>query len=179
MAIRLIRNEGDEILKKKAKPVKEISDSIKEVLDDMLETLRALDAVGIAAPQIGTLKRIVVVDFDDEIYELINPEIVEEEGNQNCNEACLSVPGRCGDVQRPFKIIVNYTDREGDEHSLVAEDFLASALCHEIDHLDGVLFLDKAKNIQVINEEQLRQRKRERKKRRAAKLLQKRGVYRK
>lgn len=176
MGLRQIRKEGDELLKKKSKIVKEINPSIIELLDDMKQTLRELDAVGIAAPQIGTLKRIAVVEFEDDFYELINPEIIETEGSQTCNEACLSVPGRCGDVERPFEITVRATSRDGEEYTVKADDFLASAMCHEIDHLDGILFIDKAINIQIINEEQMRARKRARKKRIQERKLQKRGV---
>jgi len=165
MGIRQVRKEGDDMLKKKCKPVKEITAPILELLDDMKQTLRDLDAVGIAAPQIGTLKRIAVIEFDEELYELINPEIIESEGNQTCNEACLSVPGRCGDVDRPFEVTVQALNREGESYTVTVDDFLASVFCHELDHLDGVLFLDKARNIQMINEEQLRARKKARKKR--------------
>jgi peptide deformylase len=179
MARRQVRKEGDEILKKKCKPVKEINPTIIELLDDMKQTLTELDAVGIAAPQVGTLRRIVVIDFEDEIYEMINPEILVSEGNQVCSEACLSVPGRCGDVERPFNITVKAQNREGEEYTVHADDFLTSVMCHEIDHLDGILFLDKAKNIQMINEEQMRARKRARKKRIQERKLQRQGVIRK
>ncbi|MDR0271705.1 MAG: peptide deformylase [Clostridiales bacterium] len=177
MGLRTVRKEGDEILKKKCKIVNEINPAIIELLDDMRQTLTQLDAVGIAAPQIGTLKRIVVIDFEDELYELINPEIIEEEGEQVCNEACLSIPGRCGDVTRPREITVKALNREGEEKTIEADDFLTSIMCHEIDHLDGVLFIDKATNIQMINEEQMRARKRARKKRIAERKLKKQGVY--
>jgi peptide deformylase len=179
MAIRQVRKEGDEILRKTAKPVKEITPAILELLDDMLQTMHALDAVGIAAPQIGQLKRICVVELEDELYELINPQIVETDGSHICNEACLSIPGRCGDVERPFKITVQATNRQGEEYTVEADDFLASAMCHEIDHLDGVIFLDKATNIQMINEEQMRARKNARKKRIQERKLQRQGVIRK
>jgi peptide deformylase len=178
MSIRHIRREGDEILKKKCKPVKEITPAITEMLDDMRQTLKELDAVGIAAPQIGSLKRIAVVEFEEDLYEMINPEIIETEGTHVCNEACLSVPGRCGDVERPYEIVVRATNRDGEEYTFDADDFLASAICHELDHLDGVLFLDKATNIQLIDEEQMRARKRARKKRMQERKLQKRGVIR-
>jgi peptide deformylase len=175
---RQIRREGDDILTKKCKPVKAITPQILELLDDMRQTLKELDAVGIAAPQVGSLKRIAVIEFDDELYELINPEIVEVDGDQTCNEACLSVPGRCGDVTRPYEITVTAYDRNFEPYTLTIDDFQASVFCHEIDHLDGVLFLEKASNIQMINEEQLRARKRARKKRIAERKLQKRGIIR-
>jgi peptide deformylase len=176
MGTRQIRREGDEILKKICKPVKEINPAVIELLDDMRQTLRELDAVGIAAPQIGKLKRIAVVEFEEDLFEMINPEIIETDGSHVCNEACLSVPGRCGDVERPYEIVVRATNRDGEEYTFDADDFLASAICHELDHLDGILFTDKAKNIQMINEEQMRARKRERKKRMQQRKLEKRGV---
>lgn len=178
MALRQIRREGDDILKKRCKKVKEITPAIIELLDDMKQTLHDVDGVGIAASQIGQLKRIVVIEFEDELYELINPEIIESEGTQKCNEACLSVPGRCGDVERPFNIKVKAMNREGEDYEVDADDFLTSIMCHEIDHLDGVLFIDKATNIQLINEEQLRARKRARKKRMQERKLQRQGVIR-
>jgi len=179
LGLRQIRQEGDEILKKKCKLVKEINPSVLELLDDMKQTLRELDAVGIAAPQIGTLKRICVVEFEEELYEMINPEIIETNGSQKCSEACLSVPGRCGDVERPFEIVVRATNRDGDEYTIEADDFLTSILCHEIDHLDGVLFTDRATNIQMIDDEQMRARKRARKTRIQERKLQRQGVARK
>jgi peptide deformylase len=177
MAVRQVRKEGDEILKKKCKIVKEINPSVIQLLDDMKQTIRELDAVGVAAPQIGKLKRVVVVEFEDELYEMINPEIIESEGEQRCNEACLSVPGRCGDVQRPFNAKIRATNREGEEYIIEADDFLSSIMCHELDHLDGVLFIEKATNIQFINEEQMRARKRARKKRIQERKLKRHGVY--
>jgi len=162
MALLQIRLEGDEMLKKKSKPVKEITPDIHALLDDMLETLKSRDGVGIAAPQVGKLKRIAVISHEDELYELINPEIVEIDGNQVCNEACLSVPGRCGDIDRPFKVTVKALNREGEYYDITVDDFLASVFCHELDHLDGVLFLDKATNVQMINQEQMDERKRNR-----------------
>jgi len=176
MGIRHIRREGDEILKKKSKIVKEINPAVIELLDDMRQTLRELDAVGIAAPQIGTLKRIAVVEFEEDSYEMINPEIIETNGSHVCNEACLSIPGRCGDVERPYEIVVKATNRDGEEYIFEADDFLASAICHELDHLDGILFTDKATNIQMINEAQMRARKRARKKRMQERKFEKRGV---
>jgi len=165
MGLRVIRQEGDDILKKKAREVKEINTSILTLLDDMMETLKEKDGVGIAAPQLGVLKRVAVIAHEDDVYEMINPVIVDEEGNQVCNEACLSVPGRCGDVDRPMKVTVKATNREGAEYTVTVDDFMSSVFCHELDHLDGVLFLDKAKNVQFLNEEQMERRKRARRKR--------------
>jgi len=169
MALLQIRVEGDDMLKRKAKPVKEVTPDIISLLDDMLETLNSKDGVGIAAPQIGKLKRIAIVSHDDELFEMINPEIVETEGTQTSNEACLSVPGRCGDVERPFQITVKATDRNGEEYTVTVDDFLASVFCHELDHLDGVVFLDKAANIQMINQEQMEEHRRNRRARRREK----------
>ena len=166
MGLRQIRVHGDEILLKRSKPVKEVDAGVLALLDDMVETLREKEAVGIAAPQIGVLKRVAVVEHQDELYEMINPEITDTEGNQNCIEACLSVPGRQGDVDRPMKVTVSALNREGKTYSVTVDDFLASAFCHELDHLDGVIFLDKATNVQLITKEQVEERraKRRRKK---------------
>ena len=165
LGIRIIRKEGDEILKKKSKTVKEITPSILELLDDMQATLRSLDAVGIAAPQVGVLKRICIVEAEDELYELINPQIISHSGTQTSNEACLSVPGRSGNVERPLEITVTALNRDGEEYTIEADDFLTTVLCHELDHLDGVLFIEKATNIQEITNEELNARKQERRNR--------------
>ena len=151
MGLRQIRQEGDEILKKKSKPVKEITPAIIAILDDMIETLRDKDGIGLAAPQVGFLKRIAIVEFEEELYEMINPEIIETRGEQVCNEACLSVPGRCGDIVRPKKLTVKASNRNGEEYTVTVDDFLASAFSHELDHLDGILFLDTATNIQFFD----------------------------
>ena len=165
MALRQIRKEGDDILKKKARPVKEINANIIALLDDMMETLIEKDGVGIAAPQVGVLKRVAIVSHEDETYELINPEILEMEGSQICNEACLSVPGRSGDIDRPFKMTVKALNRDGEEYTVTVDDFLASVFSHEIDHLEGILFLDKATSVQFLNQEQMDERRKARRKR--------------
>ena len=159
MGLRQIRLRGDELLAKKAKPVKSINAGVLTLLDDMLETLRERDGLGLAAPQVGVLKRVAVIEYEDKIYELINPEIVETEGTQTSVEACLSVPGQAGDIQRPMKITVSATNREGQVFSVCADGFLASIFCHEIDHLDGLLFIDRATNVQFINREELLKRR--------------------
>jgi len=164
MALRQLRLEGDEILKKKAKPVKEITPNIISLLDDMLETLHAKNGVGIAAPQVGVLRRIAVIEVEDEIFELINPEIINTEGTQVSNEACLSVMGRCGDVKRPLEVTVQALNREGEQFAVTVDEFLATVFCHEIDHLDGILYLDKATNIRDITPEELQERKEKRQK---------------
>ena len=169
MAIRQIRRDGDDILKKKSKPIKEITPAVLGLLDDMVETLRHCDALGLAAPQVGALKRIAVIEDEDKLYELINPEITYRDGNQSCNEACLSVPGVCGDIDRPYKITITAIDRSGKEYELTVDDYLASAFCHEIDHLDGVLFTDNAKALQPISENELQKRKQMKKNKRKKK----------
>jgi len=146
MAIRRIRKDGDEILRKKSKEVKKIDDKILTLLDDMAETMYHNDGVGLAAPQIGILKRVVVIDVNDEkgLIELINPEIIHAEGEQCETEGCLSIPGLYGEVKRPEKVIVKALNRKGEEITIEGTKLLAIALCHEIDHLDGILFTDKA-----------------------------------
>lgn len=146
MAIRKIRTDGDEILRKKSKEVKEINDKIITLLDDMADTMYHNNGVGLAAPQVGILKRIVVIDVDDEngLLELINPKIIYTEGEQCESEGCLSIPGVYGQVKRPAKVIVKAMNRKGEEITIEGTELLAVALCHEIDHLDGILFKDKA-----------------------------------
>lgn len=144
MALRTLRYSYDDILKKKSKPVKEVNDHIRELLNDMLETLRDHNGLGLAAPQVGILRRVVVIDVEDQVLELINPEIIEQEGAQIRSEGCLSIPGKSGDVERPEYVKVKALDRNGDEIVLEGRELLAVAFCHEIDHLDGVLYTDKA-----------------------------------
>lgn len=143
MAIRNIRKIGDEILTKRCREVDVIDARIIELLDDMAETMHHADGVGLAAPQVGVLKRVVVIDVGDGVLELINPEIVSIGGTQQVPEGCLSVPGRYGEVIRPAKIVVNALDRHGNRFEVMGQDLLARALAHEIDHLDGHLFVDK------------------------------------
>jgi len=162
VGLRQIRQRGDDMLSKKCKVVKEVTPNIVELLDDMKQTMDETDGVGIAAPQVGVLRRVCIIAHEDDYYELINPEIIEEEGNQNCNEACLSVAGLCGDLYRPFKITVRAINRSGEEFTVTVDDFLASVFCHEIDHLDGIMFIDKARNIRPIEEEERRRRRRRR-----------------
>ncbi len=143
MALRNIRTIGDEILRKKCKPVETIDERILTLLDDMAETMYNANGVGLAAPQIGILKRIVVIDVGDGLLELINPEIIDFEGSIKDAEGCLSVPGKCGYVVRPEKVTVAALDRNGDKIVITGEGMLAKAFCHEIDHLDGIVFVDK------------------------------------
>lgn len=143
MAIRRIVKEGDDTLRKISRPVKQIDKRILELLDDMRQTMYANDGVGLAAPQVGILRRVVVIDVGDELYELINPEIVSTEGDVVDVEGCLSVPGRRGKVARPETVTVRALDRKGELREYTGTGLLARAFCHEIDHLDGKLYLDK------------------------------------
>ncbi len=143
MALRNLRVENDPILRKISKPVKEINDSILVLLDDMAETLKKEDGVGLAAPQVGILKRVVVIDVGKGLIELINPEIIEVRGSQINMEGCLSFPGQSGYVDRPTYAKVKALDRNGDEKIYEGEGLLAIAFCHEIDHLNGILYIDK------------------------------------
>lgn len=154
MALRNIVLEGDEILKKRAREVTEINDHVISILDDMIETMRDQEGVGIAAPQVGVLRRIIVVETEEDYVEIINPEILESSGSQHSDEACLSVPGIIGMVERPDYIKVKGLNRKGEEFEVEARDFYARALCHEIDHLNGVLFVDKAVDIRSADAEE-------------------------
>lgn len=148
MALRQIREVGDDLLRKKSRTVDVIDEKIVEILDDMHETLKASkDGIGLAAPQVGILKRLVVIDLsseDGEVYKLVNPVIIKTKGEQVCREGCLSVPGMLGDVVRPKEIVVEALNEKGQKIKIKAQDLLAIVLSHEIDHLDGVLFIDKA-----------------------------------
>ncbi len=144
MAKRLIVKVGDDLLRKRSREVTEFDERLGELLDDMRETMIAADGVGLAAPQVGVLKRAVVISPDGrDFYEFVNPVIVSSSGRQICREGCLSVPGVSGEVERPKKIEVLAYDRNGKRFVLNAEGFLANICCHEFDHLDGVLFIDK------------------------------------
>lgn len=146
MAIRNIRKYGDELLRKKSRKIEKIDDRILTLLEDMVETMYNAEGVGLAAPQVGILKRAVVIDVGEGLIKLINPEIIETEGNQKDIEGCLSVPGEQGEVERPYKVKVKALNEKGEEIVLEGEDLLARAFCHEIDHLDGILFVDKVIN---------------------------------
>ena len=146
MAIRKIVKMPNDILRKKCRPVEEIDEKILTLLDDMAETMYENDGVGLAAPQVGILRRVVVVDIGDEeigLLELINPEIISQEGEQIGVEGCLSVSDCRGDVKRPAKVVVEAYDRDGNLMEYTAEGLLAVAFCHEIDHLNGIIFTDK------------------------------------
>lgn len=142
MAIRQIRYSSDPILRKISREVTEIDDRIKTLLDDMVETMYEYEGVGLAAPQVGILRRVVVIDIGEGVIKLINPEIFESEGEFIDVEGCLSVPNRVGTVKRPQKVKVKYLDEEGKQQIIEGEGLMAKALCHEIDHLNGILFID-------------------------------------
>ncbi len=142
MAIRMIRTAGEEILRKRCKEVKEITPKIIELLDDMRDTLYEANGVGLAAPQVGMLKRIVIIDIGEGLYELINPIILEKSGEQTGNEGCLSLPGKMGIVTRPNYVKAEATNRNGERYIIEGEELMARAICHELDHLDGILYSD-------------------------------------
>ena len=136
---------GDETLRKVCRPVDEITPRITRLLDDMVETMRAADGVGLAAPQVGVLRRIVVVETEPgNVIELINPKIIARAGEQTGPEGCLSVPGKGGTVTRPMHVTVRALNRHGEEFEISGSEFLARAFCHELDHLDGKLYVDLA-----------------------------------
>lgn len=144
MAIRKIIELGqDEILRKKCRPVEKFDDRLHALLDDMAETMYAADGAGLAAPQVGLLKRCVVIDVGEGLIELVNPEIIETEGEMTVVEGCLSVPGRSGRVVRPEKVTVRAQDRNGKFFEKTGEGILAVCMCHETDHLDGIVYVDK------------------------------------
>ena len=145
MALREIVQIGEPVLRKKAKKVEVIDEKILQILDDMADTMYNADGVGLAAPQVGILKRIVVIDIGDGLLELINPEIIETSGEQIGEEGCLSIPGVSEDVRRPNYVKVEALNEKGEEFVLEAEELLARAVCHENDHLDGILFVDHVK----------------------------------
>ena len=144
MAVRNILTEEDSTLRKKSREVTTFDDRLHTLLDDMRETMDEANGVGLAAPQVGILRRVVVVNVDDLYIELINPVIVETSGEQTGAEGCLSLPGVCGTVTRPNYVKVKALDRFGCSFDVSGEGLLARAFCHEIDHLDGILFADKA-----------------------------------
>ena len=143
MAIRNIIQVGDEILRKKSKPVKEFDQKLAELLDDMRETMVKNDGCGLAGVQVGILRRVVVLDVNHMKIELINPEIVDSYGESIEREGCLSVKGETGYVKRPSEVTVKAFDRYGNEFVITGTGYLACALCHEIDHTKGILFIDK------------------------------------
>ncbi|MDE6312060.1 MAG: peptide deformylase [Lachnospiraceae bacterium] len=143
MALRTIRVMGDDILRKKCREVKEVTQRIETLIDDMFETMYESNGVGLAAPQVGVLKRIMVIDVGEEPYLFINPVIVDSAGEQTGDEGCLSLPGKSGVVTRPDFVKVRAYDENMEEFELEAEGLLARAICHECDHLEGILYVDK------------------------------------
>ncbi len=145
MAKLQIRKVGDEALRKVCRPVDAITPRVLTLLDDMVETMRAANGVGLAAPQVGILRRIVVIEVEPgEVIELINPKIIAYSGEQDGQEGCLSVPGRWGMVKRPMHVTVRALNRKGEEFEITGHELLARCFCHELDHLDGALYIDKA-----------------------------------
>ena len=143
MAIRNIITSENELLRKKSKPVKVFDNNLWILLDDMYETMVKANGCGIAAIQVGVLKRAVIVETNGLKLELINPEIISSKGKQTGSEGCLSVKSIRGDVERPYEITVKAYDRFGNEMTIKVQDFVAKAICHELDHLEGILFIDK------------------------------------
>lgn len=154
MAQRYVVQVGDPVLRKVCKEVKNFNGELASLLDDMKVTVRAEDGAGLAAPQVSVDIRAVVIDVEEGFFELVNPEIYYEKGEQTGPEGCLSVKGKQGIVTRPEKVKVVYRDRYGRKHKLTAEGFCARAVCHELDHLDGILYIDKAVNVVDISDEE-------------------------
>ena len=144
MAKRIVVLEGDEILRKKCRPVEKFDARLLELLDDMAETMTENDGVGLAGPQVGVLRRVVVIDVGEGLIEMVNPEIIDAAGEQDGVEGCLSCPGEQGLVKRPMNVVARALDRNGQVIQVEGEGLLARAICHELDHLDGILFKDKA-----------------------------------
>lgn len=146
---------GDEILRKKCRPVEEITPKILRLLDDMAETMRDAQGVGLAAPQVGIMRRIVVIEVEEgNLIELINPKIIAYAGEQEGTEGCLSVPGKWGTVKRPMHVTVRALNRHGEEFEITGSEFLARAFCHELDHLEGRLYIDIASAIETVPQEE-------------------------
>lgn len=153
MAIRNVRIQGDAVLEKKCKEVKEITPRVRELIGDMLETMYEQNGVGLAAPQVGVLKRIVVIDIGDDPHVLINPSIIETDGEQTGYEGCLSLPGKSGLVTRPNYVKVRAFNEQMEEYVLEGEELLARAICHECDHLEGIMYTELVEGKLYDNEE--------------------------
>ncbi len=145
MAIRKLRLEGDEILKKKSREVELIDEKLQILIDDMIETMHKYNGVGLAAVQVGVLKRVIVIDLYDDKgpIVMINPVIIKTKGEQEVDEGCLSFPNQFAKVIRPAEVVAEYTDRDGKRMQVKAKELLAQAICHEVDHLNGEVFVDK------------------------------------
>ena len=147
MATRKIRIDGDSVLRKICKPVTEMTPRLSQLIDDMFDTMYEANGVGLAAPQVGIVKRIVVIDIGDKNpLTLINPEIIETSGEQTGDEGCLSLPGKVGQVTRPMRVVCKALDRDMNEITVTGEGLLARAICHEADHLEGILYKDKVED---------------------------------
>ncbi len=151
--VREVKQVGEKVLREKCAPVTHFDDALGALLDDMKETVRSEEGAGLAAPQIGVPIRAVVIDVEEGYFELVNPIFVWQKGEQVGREACLSVRDKVGVVRRPSKVKIIFQDRKGTKYSLVARDFFARAVCHELDHLDGILYLDRAEEVRDAEEE--------------------------
>lgn len=153
MAIRNIIKEGDPFLNKVSRPVEKFDKKLGQLLDDMAETMEEADGVGLAAPQVGILRRVIVIDIGEGPVDLVNPEFLEQSGEQECVEGCLSSPGQYGITKRPMHVKVRAQNRDGEFFELEGEGLLATVCCHEVDHLDGILF--KSHVIHMLDQEEL------------------------
>ena len=153
MAIRNILKFGDEILTKKCREVAAVDAKIITLLDDLRDTLKNAGGIGLAAPQVGILKRVAIIELDDDLLELINPEITEQSGSENELEGCLSLPGKWAYVERPMHVKVEYCDRYGRHCEAVGEGLMARAICHEVEHLDGILYTKYITEFVEVDEE--------------------------
>lgn len=155
MAVRQIRVLGDELLRKSCKPIKEVTPRIRQLIDDMFETMYEANGVGLAAPQVGILRRIAVVDIGDGPIVLVNPKIIEQSGEQTADEACLSLPGKAGQVTRPDHVLIRAFDENMEEYEMEGDELLARAFCHEIEHLDGHMYMEHViGEIHDVNQEE-------------------------
>lgn len=147
MALRYVVQVGDEVLRKKSEEVRKFDKALFALLDDMKETVRAENGAGLAAPQVGVSLRVVVIDLEEGYFEMINPKILSVKGEQTGGEGCLSVKGKQGIVTRPNKVKAEYRDRHGRKHTVTGEGLFARCMCHEFDHLDGILYIDRASEV--------------------------------
>ena len=153
MSYRFVVQVGDEALRKKSQEVTKFDKELWALLDDLKETVRKEDGAGLAAPQIGVNLRVVVIDLEEGFFEMVNPKILSFKGEQRGVEGCLSVKGKCGIVTRPQKVKAEYRDRHGKKHTVTGTDLFARCMCHEFDHLDGILYVDKAEEMHDNDEE--------------------------
>ena len=147
MAYRYVVQVGDEVLRKQCREVKKFDEELASLLDDMKTTVRKEDGAGLAAPQIGVDLRVVVIDLEEGFFEMVNPKILSVKGEQRGPEGCLSVKGKTGVVTRPNKVKAEYRDRKGKKHTVTGTGLFARCMCHEFDHLDGILYIDKAEEV--------------------------------